>query len=577
MKQVLSFALTPAIYVVAALATFATPQKQAENSSSLCSRDNALQTIRQQIDFTRTFDDQVRRITVLLRAADMLWLYQQDNSRAAFTEAFDLARQNFKDKGDEPIQQGHLIVSVPDQRYAVITAIAKRDPKWAGRLSDQLLEEETTEGNEKSTKDSKQDARTAEKLLGTALTLLPSDEGAAVHFARSSLRYPATLLLQMFLYKLAARNRPAADVFYQEALVAYANARMERFLYLSAYPFGNHGDAGEMPMTSAYDVPKDFVPAVGLQRLFVQTLLRRAQEAVESPSNPSTDYRLSDSQQIWLAFMRLESQIEKALPDLIVPVRQAKGSVFTLLNQKEQRLDRTAGNDSDPFSFDKMLERADKQKDPAIRDGLLAMAVFSGARSDKPFEQIVDMIEKISDQDIRGKLLNWVYFERAQKATEEQNLAEAKRFRNDTEARELLEEVVTAAAKAPDTVVKARALLGVAYLYTKVEPNRSVSVLSDAVQSINRIDSPDFSSEDAGRRIESKGFGAYATMKTPGFNPENGFREIGKYDFDGTMYLAGTFANKPLRAMTTLALVEECLKAGVQQEKPEKAKPKKKP
>src|SRR6266550_7063056 len=187
MKQVLSFALT-AIYVVAALATFATPQKQAENSSSLCSRDNALQTIRQQIDFTRTFDDQVRRITVLLRAADMLWLYQQDNSRAAFTEAFDLARQNFKDKGDEPIQQGHLIVSVPDQRYAVITAIAKRDPKWAGRLSDQLLEEETTEGNEKSTKDSEQDARTAEKLLGTALTLLPSDEGAAVHFARSSLR-----------------------------------------------------------------------------------------------------------------------------------------------------------------------------------------------------------------------------------------------------------------------------------------------------------------------------------------------------------------------------------------------------
>ena len=66
-------------------------------------------------------------------------------------------------------------------------------------------------------------------------------------------------------------------------------------------------------------------------------------------------------------------------------------------------------------------------------------------------------------------------------------------------------------------------------------------------------------------------------MQTPGFNPENGFREIGKYDFDGTMYLAGNFANKPLRAMTTLALVEECLKAGVQQEKPEKPKQKKKP
>ncbi|MCU1266571.1 MAG: hypothetical protein JWM21_2889 [Acidobacteria bacterium] len=590
--------------VAAPLFAFA-QQKQSLGTSGLCSRDNALQTIRQQIDFTRTFDDQVRRITVLLRAADMLWPYQQDHARAGFSEAFDLAKQNFKDKGDKPIQVGHLIDSVPDQRYAVIATIAKRDAVWARKLADQMLKDETREAEEKSTKDEEQDARTAEKLLSTATSLLATDQGAALNFARSSLRYPPTFWLPMFLYKLSEINRPAADGLYQEALGAYAGAIMERFLYLSSYPFGNDEDAGQTPLMAPYAVPKDFVPNANLERLFVQALLRRAQLALENAGTTPVQGRLSDNQQIWMACTRLETQVEQRLPDLIAPLRQAKGSIFAVLNQSEQqRVDRTADREPDAFSFDHLVASAEQEKDPDFRDARLAMAVFSSAHSnrpsDPPFDQIISAIEKIRDQDLRDKLLNWAYFEQAQKATEQKNLGEARRFAakvseldqraylylkiaeeslksttDDTQARELLEEVVVAAAKAPDTVVKARALLGIAYLYTKIEPSRSLGVLSDAVKSINHIDSPDFSSDDAGRRIEGKAFGAYAMMQTPGFNPENGFREIAKFDFDGTTYLAGTFANKPLRALTTLALVEDCLNGPP--ERPVKTKPKKKP
>jgi hypothetical protein len=48
-------------------------------------------------------------------------------------------------------------------------------------------------------------------------------------------------------------------------------------------------------------------------------------------------------------------------------------------------------------------------------------------------------------------------------------------------------------------------------------------------------------------------------IQTPGFNPENGFREIGKSDFFGAFYLANSFKNQSLRAMTTLSLVDLCL------------------
>ncbi len=581
-------------------------QEKKPVGTGLCSRYNALQTVNQQIDFTRTFDDQVKRITVLLQVADMIWPYREDNSRSAFTEALELAKKNFKEKGDKPLLDGHLIWEVPDQRFAVITSIARRDPGWARKLMDQMLREEAETG-ENASKDEEQVTRTGEKLLGLALSLLSSDQNAALQFARSSLRYPPTYMLPMFLYRLAETNRPPADSLYQEALRAYSGASTERFLYLAVYAFGNGSDVGQPPMMAAYLVPKGFLPSQILERLFVQALLRRAQSALENAGQLSTRGRLSDNQQIYLACSGLETKVEQYLPDLIAPLRQAKGSLFALLNLADQEnVTRRDSRERDPdaYSFDNLVAAAERQKDPSLRDGRLAMAIISSAHSnrpsDQPFEKIVATIEKIDNQDLRDKLLNWAYFEQAQKYTEKNELDEARRYASkvieldqraylylkiaeaslksttgDTQARELLEDVISVAGKAPDTIVKARALLGIAYLYTKVEPTRSLAVLSDAVKTINHIEAPDFSSDDAGRRIEGKGFGAYAMMKTPGFDPQNGFREIAKYDLEGTMYLAGTFADKSLRTLTTLALIEDCLKS--EPTPPAKARAPKKP
>src|SRR5215204_5459190 len=91
--------LTLLVSVLVCLASPAYAQKK--STSSLCTRDNALDTTKQQILTTRTFDNPVQRITVLLRAADLLWPVDQEKSLAAFIEAFDLAVQNFKEKGDQ--------------------------------------------------------------------------------------------------------------------------------------------------------------------------------------------------------------------------------------------------------------------------------------------------------------------------------------------------------------------------------------------------------------------------------------------------------------------------------------------
>ena len=123
----------------------------------------------------------------------------------------------------------------------------------------------------------------------------------------------------------------------------------------------------------------------------------------------------------------------------------------------------------------------------------------------------------------------------------------------------------------------ARALLSAAYLYLKIDPNRSISILSDAVKLINRIESPDFSRRFLMRKIEGKNFVRYASFQIPGFSPESAFREMAQIEFDSALAQTSNFADKSLRALTTLVLADYCLQRAAQQEKTEKTKKRTKP
>lgn len=121
---------------------------QKKPTSALCTQNNAVFTTKQQLLDTRTFDNSVQRIAVLLRGADLLWPHEQETAMAAFMEAFDLAVQDFKDVSDQiarvPKNQLTNLTSLPDQRFKVISALEKRDPVKAKTLSEKILQPETT-------------------------------------------------------------------------------------------------------------------------------------------------------------------------------------------------------------------------------------------------------------------------------------------------------------------------------------------------------------------------------------------------------------------------------------------------
>jgi len=552
--------------------------------SQLCTRNSALDIIQQQSAGAKTFDNPVQRIAVMLRAADLMWPYQPAKARAIFTEAFDAATLDFKEKGDQTVRDGRMPVNLPDQRYRVIGAIAKRDPQWARKLTDQVIEETKSETATDSAKDSSNPLQKAEKLFGVALTLIHTDVNSAVVFARMTFRQTATLYLPLFTYRLADTNKTLADTFYTEALAAYSNSPMDQFLYLSSYPFANDREAGEMPGWTVYKVPASVTPNPILQRAFMQVLLRQAQALSTKTTEAQPGARYSEAAQIWMALSRLENKVQTFVPDLFPALQEAKGSMFVLMSQKDQ--ERTASNLVEPpkLTFAEKIEAAEKQTDPGRRESGIALAIL-GASKDEPLDFVVAAADKLDDLGLRAQVLNRLYFNYSQEALKNKQFDEArglaskveqldhraylystivsesiKAAKNDIEIREILEEVLTVTAKAPNTEVKARALLAVAYLFAKVDAIRGVGILGDAIKTINQIENPDFSRDQLNTKIEGKQFGSYSVLNTPGFNPENAFREMSSFDFDGLLYQAGQFTNKSLRSMTTLALVEPCLK-----------------
>ena len=214
---------------------------------------------------------------------------------------------------------------------------------------------------------------------------------------------------------------------------------------------------------------------------------------------------------------------------------------------------------------------------------MLTFAV-TGASKGEPVEKVVSVIDKISDSAVRGPLSNWFYFFRTQALVADKNLPEARKLaarvteldqraylftriaeeslkdsEDQTEARELLNEIADGVSKAPKTIVSARAALALAYLYSKIDTNRGVEELGNAVKTINALESPDFSQQFVMMKIEGKEFGSYASFSTPGFSPEITFSEMGKLDFDGSLIQAANFSDKSLRSLTTLSVIEPCL------------------
>ena len=191
-----------------------------------------------------------------------------------------------------------------------------------------------------------------------------------------------------------------------------------------------HNDVGETPGSVFYGTPEAYNPNPALQREFVQILLSRALSLAANPVEASPKSRLTEPEQIWLALSSLEGQIAASLPDLAPAAEQARGTLFTQLPQNAQR--RVSGalsaRNAPKKSFDEQVEAAEKNPDVDRRDQQLVSAVTSADSGSESLDRVLAVVDKISDPGVRQPLLNWLYFDRSQRAIKDKKLDEARKL-----------------------------------------------------------------------------------------------------------------------------------------------------
>jgi hypothetical protein len=416
-------------------------------------------------------------------------------------------------------------------------------------------------------------------------------------------------MLVRSLYRLAEVNQPAADQFYAQSLTIYRDSPLREFLYLQAYPFAWR-ETANTPTFEAYIVPANFAPNPSLQRQFVQVMLRRAQQALETPLDQGDAYRdptgtlLPGTVRLAQGLIQLEPQVRESLPDLLAPLTAAREKILVSLSPETQKQLMEPGREvSTPpeQTFDEQIESAEKVSDVNRRDELIAMTVLSNASATQALTSVMQAIDKISDSNLRVRLVEWVYFRRAAAAIKEKQFEDAEKFAAEiegveqraylhteianamfsrselqTSAREVLDTAITEAKKAGATIFAARTLLTASSLYATVDLNRSISLLTDAINCINRLESPDFFGDNQTliKMVPRQGGHSQYPLRfyMPGLDPERAFREMAKIDFDTALSQSSALTDKFQRAMSMLALAEPCLQQAPQDPK---AKPKK--
>jgi hypothetical protein len=427
------------------------------------------------------------------------------------------------------------------------------------------------------------------------------------------LNYPATSALIRFLYRFAEFNQPAADQFYAQALAIYGDKPMREFLYLQAYPFAWR-ETLNTPFVPNYQVPAKFVTKESLQRRFIEVLLRRAQQAVEGPIDESDVYRsatvnlLPGKVHLLNGLIRLEPQIRTLLPDLTPALIEAREKILVSLSVETQKLLLQPGREvstTPDTTFDERIEAGLKLPDIDERDEMIATAIFGSEK--ERLTDVIKAIDKVNNANLRSHLFEWFYFHRAITAIKEKRFEDAERLISRVEGHEqraflyaemaeellkgpetrtyaaqILDDSIAEAKKAGTTIFAARTLLTASSLYAKLDLSRSIGILGDATNYINRIEAPDFSSDDQAleKKPQRRGRGgAYRgeyvfRFYMPGLDPESAFREMAKIDFDTSLSQSSALTDKFQRAMSTLALAEVCLQQIQERPKPKKtAKP----
>lgn len=583
MRTSMLIAILPSLFLCSNIAA----QTSMENTSvKQCDGLLAGQIVEQQAAESKAIEETDRRLDVLIRIADFLWIQNEPSARGHFAEAYQIAQDRFREREVERTKEKKVTFSKPDFRFKVINAIIKHDSEWAKRLSNNILKE--FDEKQKTDSTGPNDALSeseVEQILNVAAANAKDNPELALSLARRVMRYPLTASWYFNLYIMAGGNQQLADTVYSELLNVHADAQVYRLLFLSAYPFGRDRIFGIEKYSLGMDVPAKFSPNFQLKIQFLNTLIRRVLTLTPENTSESLHTHTPETAIALFAMTEIEPLVTQQFPDLVPAVWRAKIHANSIIpnNVLDEANTRNDFGQNLSKSFDaklKDIEDADEHGKLTDRD---IINLITSAKAEKEFAAAGKWLDRIREGSTREGAENYFYFQRSKLAAQENRFTEARRYADRVntlqhravlllaiaEARltdpssqqeivELLLEVDKAANKSPNSLEKAQVYLTLASQYAKFDQFSAYNSLSNAIRTANKLNNPNLFATSQIQEIVGKKFSYFITYEVPGFDMNKVFHQISQKDFQGALMQARSFSDKYFIALATLAVVKNC-------------------
>ena len=435
------------------------------------------------------------------RIADTLWTFDEPFARETFRSAFESISQAVADDLPKEKQAGFI------KRQA--TAVKEVLQRFGTHDSKQATEWLKAFENERAGKSSeKVNSLRPDLLMQIAAQLALTNSEQAMRLGLLALagdRIPEGF--GSLLFSLSRNRRDLSDDLFRAAV---ATLRRNNYVYdiailiLANYLFTPDGELqSTAKLTDAQLLADYYVDAAWKQSGGDGTLV--------SSSSASFYNQLE---------LRALTIVSRYAPSRLPELRGQMTRIASGLNaEQRQRTDMLRGIQRDEstlasrnnYSVDEQVERAEKEKNPQVRDALFLSIANRLMREDE--ERALTIAKKIQDEKMRASTEDDIYLVKIQSQLRSlETIAEARkissqfnnqvfrakilvqlaasvlsRYKDQSQAIELLSEALTALTKADDIPDKMLAQLQVAELFAKFDTIRGFEVLGTALATMNRL------------------------------------------------------------------------------------------
>jgi hypothetical protein len=569
------------------------PQKGIEQ----CDAQMAQQLVEQQAIESKSTLESDKRINILILVAEYLWDKDNDSARIYFAEAFKLAKERFKETGFRNNSTIKFYLDrEPDYRFVVARAISRKDTEWARKLNEEILKSFDEDENVAKRDKYQQEAEIVESL-DLAATLLDTNEAAATAIFRRLINYRLINAWNRILYRIAAKNPGLSFKIYSELLTKHSQDGIQELSALSGFPFGRTQTYSIGSYSSGPEFHPNFTPNLDIQsrfiRVFITRVLSMTPEVADSKEN---NQGASDVGYALGILDQIAPVVFQNFPGLRPDLARASAHVSALLDDQTRKRLKDSDNFKEQFSktFEERIEALDEADSLGTLKDFEIVTLINQAKSEADFNSLEKWLDRINDPEVKEKSVNFFYFSRAKLAVKEKRFTEARKLADKVpqiefravlyfdiadaklkeplekyETFEILSEVFKVAEKAPDSVEKAQVLLGVGFMFEKIDHANSIEAISKSIRTANKLENPKLFTDTIMQHITGDDFGIFSNYRVPGFDINKTFDQISKTDFRGAISLAEDFSDKYLRTLAVLAAVKDCKPI-----EPIKAKPK---